>query len=240
MAELKRRGIIFDFDDTLVYFHEQFLLAEQAFIATMKELALYDDDLLISLGNQDIINIRKAGYLAAKCFPLAITQTYENYCRKYCRLPKAQELSMLSQLGWQPYLKQPREMEGAQQLIEHLRSLEYSDRLLILYTQGEAEIQQKRIVSCAFTSKFDIIKIVGEKNDANLQALLMDNNLQPSLTWYIGNSLRADINPAIRAGLKAVHIRKNGWSYEEEEPYGFYYSISHLDQFADLLKKEEV
>jgi len=238
MAGLKRAGIIFDFDDTLVYSHEQFLLAEKSFVTRMQELKLYDDDLLTNLRERDIANVRQAGYLAAECFPLAFLQTYESYCGKYNRIPNAGEMRMLLLLGWQPYINPPREMEGARELLEHLRSHESGKLHLILYTQGEPKIQQQRLNICGFFHYFDAVKIVREKNDDELQVLLQEQPLEPALTWYVGNSMRADINPAIRAGLKAVHLAVNDWSYEEEEPCGFYHSISHLEEFAVLLKNE--
>jgi putative hydrolase of the HAD superfamily len=260
VADLKRAGIIFDFDDTLVYSHEQFLLTEQAFLARMAELGLYDDDLLSAARARDIDNVRQAGYMAAECFPMALAQTYESYCGKYGCIPDDNETRQLLLLGWQPYTSLPRDVEGARELLRRLRAprgakqmtvgakqmtegakqmTEGAKRLLILFTQGEQEIQQQRLSLCALDHMFDIIKIVRQKNDAALKALLQEHQLEPALTWTVGNSLRADINPAIRAGLNAVHLTTAGWSYEDEEPCGFYHSISHLRQFADLLRHEE-
>jgi putative hydrolase of the HAD superfamily len=240
MAGLKRAGIIFDFDDTLIYSHEQFLLAEEVFVTRMKELGLFDEDLLSAVRARDIANVRRAGYMAAECFPLALAQTYESYCGKYGRKLDVSEKLLLLQLGWQPYKSPPREMAGARKLLKYLRPPEGGKRPLILFTQGEQEIQQQRLNLCNMADMFDAIKVVREKNDAALRALLEEQQLEPALTWYVGNSLRADINPAIRAGLKAVHLITAGWSYEEAEPCGFYRSISHLEQFAALLQQEEV
>jgi putative hydrolase of the HAD superfamily len=240
MANLKRAGIIFDFDDTLVYFHEQFLLAERAFVARMTKLGLYDEDVLPTMREHDIDNVRRAGYLAAECFPLAFVQTYESYCGKYNRPPDANEKHQLLLLGRQPYISPPREMEGARELLRYLRLFEDGKRPLILFTQGEFAIQQGRLNSCGLASMFDAIKIVPEKDDATLQVLLQEQHLEPALSWYVGNSLRADINPAIRAGLNAVHLAKGGWTYEDEEPCGFYHKISRLEQFAVLLHHAEV
>jgi len=231
----KNAAIIFDFDDTLVYSHEQFLLTEQAFAARLAELGLYDEGLLPAARVADIANVRRAGYLAADCFPLALAQTYESYCGKYGRAVDEREIQRLLALGRQPYRNRPREMEGARELLEHLRSAQGGRRFLILFTQGEQEIQQQRIDSSGFSKMFDIIKIVREKNDAALQALLQEQSLNPSLSWYVGNSPLHDINPAIRAGLNAVHLNTGGWSYENEAPCGFYYAISKLEELKKLI-----
>ena len=240
MAYLKRAGIIFDFDDTLVYSNEQFLLAEESFSARMAELGLYDANLLNAARAQDIANVRQAGYMATECFPLALAQTYESYCGKYGRAADEEEKQGLQELGWQIYKKPPRAMEGALELLRRLRSPEGGERFLVLFTQGEQHIQRQRLNLCGMADMFDAIRIVREKNDASLRALLREQRLEPVLSWYVGNSLRHDINPAIRAGLQAVHLNIRGWSYEDEEPCGFYHSISRLEQFAELLRREEI
>ena len=240
MAELKRAGMIFDFDDTLVYAHEQFQLAEKQFALHMLELGLYDEKLLNAARERDIANVRRAGYLATDCFPTALVETYESYCAKYRRQPDAAVKRQLLLLGYQPYINPPRPLEGAKELLRQLRLSGWSKRSLILFTQGEQKIQRRRLRLSGLRGMFGVIEIVREKNDAALQALLKKQRLEPSLSWYVGNSLRHDINPAIRAGLNAVHLNTAGWSYEDEEPGGFYHSISHLGQLTAILEQAGV
>jgi putative hydrolase of the HAD superfamily len=45
-----------------------------------------------------------------------------------------------------------------------------------------------------------------------------DADLARERTWMIGNSPRSDINPAVRAGLRAVYIPyPHTWELEHEE-----------------------
>jgi len=236
MAVVKRAGIIFDFDDTLVYSYEQFVWAEEFFVAHMTKLGLYDEELLITARERDIANVRQAGYMAVECFPLALIQTYKSYCYKYGRAPQANEIRLLLRLGYQPFTNPPREMEGARELLRYLRSPQGGAWPLILFTQGEQEIQQQRLNLSNLGDMFEVIKIVREKNDAELLALLKEQQLEAISSWYVGNGLKHDINPAIRAGLNAVHLLTGCWSYEDEKPGGAYHSISHLGQVADLLR----
>ena len=37
-------------------------------------------------------------------------------------------------------------------------------------------------------------------------------------SWSIGNSIRSDINPAIRIGMKAIWIPTPTWDFEEQQP----------------------
>lgn len=236
MASLKRAGIIFDFDDTLVYSHEIFLGVQQRFCERMQQLELYDEELLADVEARDIANVSEAGFMAAECFPIALGQTYEDYCVKYGRAAETKEKESLIQLGWQVYQQAPREMEGAQGLLAQLRQCGGGYRLL-LFTQGERQIQHQRIVRSGFGDCFDAVKIVRHKNTAALETLLAEQSLDPSLSWYVGNSLRADINPAIEAGLSAVHLDVQAWRYEHETPIGHYHSINKLEQFWDLLQE---
>jgi putative hydrolase of the HAD superfamily len=57
-----------------------------------------------------------------------------------------------------------------------------------------------------------------EKDVDAYRRLVRDADLDPSLTYMIGNSPRSDINPAVAAGLHAVFIpHPHTWELEHEE-----------------------
>ena len=234
---VKRAGIIFDFDDTLVYAHELFLAAQQEFCRHMQGMGIYDEKLMSVVEKLDIDNVRSVGYMAAECFPLALGQAYEVYCAKYGRTAKTDEKGFFIRLGWQPYELRPRVMEEAHTLLTDLMTQRYGNYRLLLFTQGDIKIQQKRVAESGLANYFHAIKIVPVKNAAALISLVEEQHIEPSLSWYVGNSLRNDINPAIEAGLHAVHFDIDAWSYEHEPPCGSYHTIGGLEEFAVLLCK---
>ena len=67
-------------------------------------------------------------------------------------------------------------------------------------------------------SHFDGIHVVREKVTAVFQQLIAQYGLESERTWMVGNSPRSDINPALEAGISAVHIpHSNTWSFEQQE-----------------------
>lgn len=236
MESVKQPAIIFDFDDTLVSSHQLFVQAEQQFCQRMRELGLYDDDLLTYVQEQDIANVEALGYLAYDCFARALSQTYAAYCEKSGFSPLPKEQLRFEEMGHQPYLQRPAEMPGARELLERLQA-DYGGYRRLLYTQGEKWLQQWRVNECGLAPYFHAVEIVRVKDTAALKKFLQEQQVEPKLSWYIGNSLRADINPAIAVGLGAVHLDINAWSYEHEEATGAYHTISELKQFIGLLRE---
>jgi putative hydrolase of the HAD superfamily len=65
---------------------------------------------------------------------------------------------------------------------------------------------------------FSRIETPHEKNTEAYQRLIREAELHAERTWMIGNSPRSDINPAVRAGLRAVFIPyPHTWELEDEE-----------------------
>ena len=97
--------------------------------------------------------------------------------------------------------------------------LELSGRhTLLLLTKGQRDEQMRKLARCGLTPLFSRIETPHEKNAEAYQRLISEAELHPERTWMIGNSPRSDINPAIRAGLRAVFIpHTHTWELEDEE-----------------------
>jgi putative hydrolase of the HAD superfamily len=98
-----------------------------------------------------------------------------------------------------------------------LRELAQRHRLL-MFTKGQRDEQLQKLTRSGLAALFDRVETPREKDvDAYLR-LVRDAELDPSSTYMIGNSPRSDINPAVRAGLRAVYIRHpHTWELEDEE-----------------------
>jgi putative hydrolase of the HAD superfamily len=97
--------------------------------------------------------------------------------------------------------------------------LELSRRhTLLLLTKGQRDEQLSKLTRSGLTPLFSRIATPREKNTEAYQRLIREAELHPERTWMIGNSPRSDINPAVRAGLRAVFIRhRHTWELEDEE-----------------------
>ncbi len=116
-----------------------------------------------------------------------------------------------------------------------LRDLADRHRLMLL-TKGQRDEQMAKLQRSGLTHLFDRIETPHEKNLETYRRLIHEADLHPERTWMIGNSPRSDINPAVRAGLRAVFIpHSHTWELEHEELI-VSERIVELDAFRRLLE----
>ncbi len=98
-----------------------------------------------------------------------------------------------------------------------LRELSTRHRLM-LFTKGKREEQLPKLERSGLAPLFDRIETPREKDVHAYRRLVQEAELAPEATVMIGNSPRSDINPAVRAGLRAVYIpHPHTWELEHEE-----------------------
>jgi putative hydrolase of the HAD superfamily len=90
---------------------------------------------------------------------------------------------------------------------------------LLLFSKGQPDEQIAKLRRSGLQDLFDRVGIPREKDPAAYQRLCAQADLDPARTVMIGNSPRSDINPAIRAGLRAaVYIpHPQTWDLEHED-----------------------
>jgi putative hydrolase of the HAD superfamily len=128
------------------------------------------------------------------------------------------------------------EIELLPLVAETLRELASRHRL-ILMTKGNHAEQADKLSRSGLASYFSAVEIVAEKDPASYRAVIHRHELTPHTSWMIGNSPKSDINPALEAGLHAVHLfHKDTWVLEHAElaaaPEGQH--LIELDSFAKL------
>ncbi|HEY2857877.1 MAG TPA: HAD family hydrolase [Terracidiphilus sp.] len=108
---------------------------------------------------------------------------------------------------------------------------------LILMTKGNHAEQADKLARSNLASFFSAVEIVAEKDPPTYAAVVARHELAPHTTWMIGNSPKSDINPALAAGLHAVHLfHKDTWVLEHAElaAPGPGQELIELDAFARL------
>ncbi|MGH7923908.1 MAG: HAD family hydrolase [Candidatus Binatus sp.] len=98
-----------------------------------------------------------------------------------------------------------------------LQELSQRHRLL-MFTKGQRDEQLQKLARSGLGPLFDRVETPREKDVEAYRRLVRDADLDPSVTFMIGNSPRSDINPAVAAGLRAVFIpHPHTWELEHEE-----------------------
>ena len=117
-----------------------------------------------------------------------------------------------------------------------LRELSQRHRLL-MFTKGQRDEQLQKLARSGLASLFDRVETPREKDVDAYRRLVRDADLNPSATFMIGNSPRSDINPAVRAGLRAVYIpHPHTWELEHEEIAEADGMIIELTSFRKLVE----
>ncbi len=222
-------SVIFDFDDTLVFTNQIFDQAKEMLYQLLAETGVQDPEGIASYLNEaDIANVHHHGYLAPECFPQAMRQTARHFAPRQPLLADRAEA-----LGWAVYTQKTILMPQA---VPVLTALGQSYRLL-LWTQAEPELQQARLEKSGLLPYFSAVYICRHKNKEQLQKMIREQAVDCSRSWCVGNSLRSDINPALEAGLQAVHFAIDAWDYEQVQTVGEYQKIFHLEELLPLLRK---
>ena len=141
---------------------------------------------------------------------------YERLCERYGRSSAAgvsDEVREIGQLVMAPPIVL---LDGVE---ETLAWLDLNGRFrLLLLTKGDQEVQEDKLARSGLGRFFDAVHVVPEKDVGVFCDLVARYGLEPELTWMVGNSPRSDINPALEAGIGAIHIpHSRTWVFEQEE-----------------------
>ena len=195
---------------------------------------LWDDQLLDILNDFDIANVKTCGGFAKECFPNALIQTYLWYSHRFGRAESAAHLDRLCSLGWDLLYEKPLLMDGAAALLDRLSA----SHPLFLMTKGDEDLQSFKIKESGLADYFRKIYITRSKSRVDYQAVIDANGISCCQSWSVGNSIKADINPALSVGLQCIHLQSPTWEYEHEAPAGDYYLAADLDGVAGIICRE--
>ncbi|MFB7139951.1 HAD family hydrolase [Gottfriedia sp. NPDC056225] len=223
--------LIFDLDDTLI----------QTQAAFRQNIDLCADLVYEVLGGKVIINdikevfnkidlelIKELGF-SKKRYPFAWGSTLEFFIKKYnieISSTAIEQLQSLAKMIFQENVP----LQSDTFIIEEL-AIHKDVASMTILTLGEKDVQTKRVMDTGLVQYFDEV-IITQKKDINIYFEL---NKKLSNPVMIGNSLRSDIVPAIDAGMKAIHIIRDSWSYDEIEHNHRIDSIQSLDELKLLL-----
>jgi putative hydrolase of the HAD superfamily len=224
-------NLIFDADDTLWDSNIHFLEAEAAFLASLLRAGIDDHDAVrASMRRHELRIIEDMGY-GRRPYLAALHRTAIELLPPHHHDPIRIEVERIGRRLLERHCELLPGVEPA------LRELARRHRLL-LFTKGQPDEQMAKLQRSGLSSLFWRVGIPLEKNPIAYRLLVAQADLDPKRTVMIGNSPRSDINPAIRAGLRAaVYIpHPHTWELEHEELDTEEDRILTLTTFPDLLK----
>lgn len=210
MKITERQHLIFDADDTLwennIYFDDAF----DRFCGHLAHSSHSPDQVRSKLDAIEIENNKIHGYGAVN-FARNLRQCYGSLCE---RPVSDRDLDYVSEMAHK-ILESPMElMDGVAETLQELSGRHE----LTMFTKGETAEQTNKIERSGLRPLFAHCGIVKEKNREAYLRLADERNFRHHATWMIGNSPKSDVNPALAAGLNAIHIpHERTWTLEREE-----------------------
>jgi len=229
------RAIIFDLDDTLVKTSDLYAEAENRFLDFMEELGFQRAEVVDLFEQRETLNTRKYG-VSPKRYPLSMEETYVLIGKKHNRSIDPAHRKQVREFAKWVFRQVPELMEGAIEVLEVLRK-KYR---LILLTRGARTIQKYKLVKTGLIEYFHSIYIVNSKTEAEYEMVLRREGLDPSETCIVGDSIRSDINPGSKLGLRCIYVPYSlqgyVWSQDKEQPVSdSHISIRTLQELTQLL-----
>lgn len=235
--------LLFDLDDTLVYCNKYFFAATDQFLEYMtdwfKEYRISAKEIRDVQAKYDIEGVQVNGF-ASEHFPQSLQKTYAYFSAQTGRPHAQEEWDILWTIGMNVYKT---EVEPYPGMIDTLEQLREQGHELLLYTGGEAVIQQRKIDQMRLSTYFnDRIFIRQHKTAEALNEILTQLHVDRMQTWMIGNSLRTDVVPALTNGLNAIYLKQpNEWAYNMVElsaqPKGAFFTIEKLIEVPLIIQQ---
>ena len=122
-------------------------------------------------------------------------------------------------------------------LLQLLRESSFS---MVICTMGQPEHQHSKFDRSGLSAYFEECVVVPLKTGEILSSIAEDRAIPLSRAVMIGNSPRSDINPALDAGLHAVHIRRDRtWAAEHQQflDPARVHSVEALAEIPPLLQR---
>lgn len=224
-------NLVLDADDTLWDSNIHFLAAFEEFVTAFELIGVstHRDRIKAIVRETELELIQTLGY-GRKPYIAALHQASAKLAAE---LHREQLRAHVERIGERLI---NRECELLTGVAETVPALAQRHRLII-FTKGQRDEQLEKLERSGLAPHFWRVETPREKDVDSYVRLLTDAELEPARTFMIGNSPRSDINPAIRAGLRAaVYIPYPlTWELEHEELDPAEGRIIQLASFRELL-----
>lgn len=207
---MNKKAIVFDADDTL--WDEQEML--QGFESAVEEIIDREtgekSDFKRKFTELENLNIPHIGYgFPSYMFSVAeaITANPDWYKHKEKLLDRIK--GVISQFT----LQGPKLIEGVPQTLSELQNQGFD---LYVLTRGVEFEQNFKLEKSGIKGFFKEVAIVSRKNKETYLSTAVRFHLLASNICMVGNSVKADVNPAVEAGWRGIHVpAPTIWAHDE-------------------------
>ena len=223
--------VAFDADDTLWDCQTHFDEVERQYCQMLSPWA---DEATVSrrLFETEGKNMPVTGY-GSKAFTLSLLENAVNISDGEIT---ARELMRIQELGISLLNLPGTPLPGVRETLEKLN--EKGQYRLVVFTKGEIMDQEGKLIRSGLWDFFDRVEVVSNKTTRQYRELCETFGITIHELLMVGNSFKSDIEPVIKLGGRAVHIRLHAvWAHEVTEEYDHenLTVIGHFSEILDLL-----
>ncbi len=227
-----RTMICFDADDTLWHNERFFRLTQAHFTALLADFA-DPDHLSERLLAAEMRNLGKYGF-GIKGFTLSMIECALEVTND--KVPGRVIREIVA--AGQEMLRHPVELLAhAETTINTLAP----DHKILLITKGDLLDQERKLAASGLGDVFDGVEIVSDKTPKTYIDAFAKHNIKPQNAMMVGNSLKSDVIPAIKAGGWGIYVpHGQTWALEHApapEQAPMYREIPSLASLADLVAR---
>jgi putative hydrolase of the HAD superfamily len=217
----------FDADDTLWHHERYFVATKQRFTELLAPYALPEDTARL-LHDGEIANVGLYGF-GVKSFTLSMVETAISATSGTV---SASVIAEIVELG-RAMLTHP--VDPFPGVHDTLAALKDRYKLLVI-TRGDLIDQERKLAASGLIDYFDEIEIVSDKTRPVYERIFTRHGDGPSRAMMIGNSMRADVVPALAAGSWGIHVPSEYvWSLDIDEEPADAARFRRLDDIAAVL-----
>jgi putative hydrolase of the HAD superfamily len=208
-------NVIFDADDTLWETEGLYEEAFDTFATIMARENLGSTGRCKAFAKEeDRKNIEKYGFSKNR-FPDSLLNAYHNFLKEKGEKAKRGVEEEIRKVGQGVFERTSPLIDGVRTTLQNLIE---NDCRLFLWTQGDKNVQETRLVDSGLRDLFDDYDVCDRKSVAELNSLLKKWGLKKHETWVVGDSIKSDINPALQLKVRAIWIPSAIRNREEAEP----------------------
>lgn len=226
--------IIFDLDDVLMMTIQWYWARWEMFKYVMSQLGFgqYEHEIIDTLNSIDGANVERNGF-EPEAFGWAMGETYGHYCAMEGRVPDEETRKAIEDIGHSVFVHRPILYPGVKEALGRLRE---GGHVLYCITKGDVPNQTRKVREAGLEAYFEEVIVVPDDKAPALRSLIErhQGSAGKSDVYFVGNSLRSDMLPAIEEGVNPVWVPCYTWPYEEEEIDGIAAKVIRLSSVSEL------
>jgi putative hydrolase of the HAD superfamily len=231
--------VILDLDDTLVDTSDVYYLAREKFLREMVSSGFSRSQALETFESIETRNIRLFGIFPER-YTRSMIESYDILCKKGGIEPSERIQQVIRRIGGTVSRVMPKPLPGAIPLLKWL----HDHHFVVLVSRGSDRYQRKKIKAVGLGIYLHKLVIVRQKSASILKQIAASVHRNIRFAWVLGDSIKSDINPGIKAGARCILFeyrhKRYYWRQEYgEEPEGEYFLAKKLADIKKIIECPE-